>query len=78
MPQHIKITQGDVEGFSVDADTVPGRVTMDVFQAGDGGRVLVGAHLLPSQAVRLARALLVCAGVQGVKSGNATRYTFVD
>lgn len=65
MSQRINITQGDVEGFSVDSETMPDRVTLDVFQAGDDGRRLIGAHLTQGQAIRIARALLVCAGVKG-------------
>jgi len=77
MANEIKVTQGDVEGFSVDADTVPGRVTLDVFQANDDGRTLIGAHLTREQALRLAHALLTCAGVKGTpRAQGATAFVF--
>jgi hypothetical protein len=39
---------------------------------------LITAKLLPSQAIRLARALLTAAGASGNVDGNVTRYTFID
>lgn len=39
---------------------------------------LITAQLLPSQAIRLARALLMLAGAQGTIVGNAQTFTFID
>jgi hypothetical protein len=42
------------------------------------GRPLITARLFPSQAIKLARALLEAAGVTGVVRGNVHTFTFID
>jgi hypothetical protein len=42
------------------------------------GAPLITARLLPSQAIKLARALLEVAGVTGVVRGNVQTLTFID
>lgn len=71
--------QSDVPAFGV--RTVAGEVHVEVHDEFDGAGlqpVLITARLQPSDAIKLARALLAAAGVGGVRDGNRVRYTFID
>ena len=76
---HCMITS-DVSKFEVNRVADHGRevVTVAVFDDEAYNMPLTTAGLLPSDAIALARALLLAAGWDGKREGNAVRYTFID
>lgn len=66
----------DVSAFAV--RDYPGEVRVSVFDDAEASQSLITAILAPSEAIRMARALLEAAGLPGIRDGNATRYVFVD
>lgn len=76
------LPDSDVKSLTVAAERKAGAVLLGVNdQDSDDsadGQPLITAQLLPSQAIRLARALLAAAGVDGVTRGNVQTFTFID
>ena len=69
----------DIVAFEVnDFDIFHGRVNVIVYDDGRREEPLIIGQIAPSDAIKLARALLLAAGVEGNVDGNVTRYTFVD
>ena len=74
----------DVVAFRIDGSCT-GEVLVEVQDDPFETNTLITARLLPSQAIRLARALLAAAGVTGVTDPNAAArgvniqtFTFID
>ena len=68
----------DVVAFRVRSTTAHSEVQVEIQDDPFEARTLITGRLLPSQAIRLARELLVAAGVQPTQDGNVRRYTFID
>ena len=76
MQRKIETQTGDVEAFEVQSIEAR-RSLVRVFDHDSEETPLITARLLPSEAIKLARALLDSVDV-GVKTGNHTTYTFID